>query len=506
MTIVASFLFDLDQVPSWESTRATLLRELVIAGREGEAVAATLREGGVLLHNLAYTDAELTVSEGGRRSSLTRVGRPEVWAYLLAELRAALEDGRHTTDPEEVEQVLRTLGMEAMSLGYLTEEQTARLDGLLRGTPGYLGTVTVDRAHPLLYRVLWAGLIPIVEIKDTRIWLLDTPGSLDEERYELVDEPAYWWSEVGAESLGWTNSLETEHEHPTRVEPLPRSKRGARFVEGYERLTAPTPVQRALASLPRESPDAPAEFTVDARRVPGREDAVVAESKLRGYLLNPDHEKGGPKARLFSEALGIDRDDWQFLAEQLRRGVLNAPLYETRRDAHGVKFHTIVAVQGRNGEVKPVLAAWVVRPGEAPSLVTAYLAKRGTAPDTEVFDVALPRPGEEIAFEDLWALASQAADDAAALHVPIPMKVVGPGTASWVSNGEEGVASVRVFDARRGFGKWLRNEGLGHAGHLSGSWLFAPPRGYQPAKVWAETFVEVLSWHGIGCEVHASMT
>jgi hypothetical protein len=138
--------------------------------------------------------------------------------------------------------------------------------------------------------------------------------------------------------------------------------------------------------------------------------------------------------------------------------------------------------------------------------VTAYVAADGATGDTDAFDVPLLVPGSGIAYEDLWVLATAAADDAVAAYVPVPMKVVNElGRGNWIQQGEEGVASVRVFDARKGLGRWLRNEHLGGPGHLSGTWVFAPPRGFQQAKVWADTLAEVLQWHGIRCEVHARL-
>ena len=49
---------------------------------------------------------------------------------------------------------------------------------------------------------------------------------------------------------------------------------------------------------------------MDAReRLPRADRAVVPREKLEGYLLNPEHEIGRHKARVFAATLGIRRGD-----------------------------------------------------------------------------------------------------------------------------------------------------------------------------------------------------
>jgi hypothetical protein len=43
-------------------------------------------------------------------------------------------------------------------------------------------------------------------------------------------------------------------------------------------------------------------------KLPGADRAVIAPGKLRDYLLNPDHKRGGSKAQLLI-ALGYSADD-----------------------------------------------------------------------------------------------------------------------------------------------------------------------------------------------------
>ncbi|MGH9799907.1 MAG: DUF6883 domain-containing protein, partial [Blastocatellia bacterium] len=55
-------------------------------------------------------------------------------------------------------------------------------------------------------------------------------------------------------------------------------------------------------------------------KIPNAEFAVVDIRKLRDYCLNPLHDEGKHKARLFATILGINADD----AEELREVLLVA--------------------------------------------------------------------------------------------------------------------------------------------------------------------------------------
>jgi len=54
-------------------------------------------------------------------------------------------------------------------------------------------------------------------------------------------------------------------------------------------------------------------------KLPNCEKAFVDIAKLRDYLLNPEHESGGQKARVFRAALGLTLDDAEWLRVELLR-------------------------------------------------------------------------------------------------------------------------------------------------------------------------------------------
>jgi hypothetical protein len=100
----------------------------------------------------------------------------------------------------------------------------------------------------------------------------------------------------------------------------------------------------------------------------------VPREKLEGYLLNPRHEVGRHKARVFAAALGIGQRDWQYLRDQLLAGVIDAPVSSVRESAWGQLYEVEIQVEGLNGRVRPLTTAWLVAGAdEPPTLVTAYV-------------------------------------------------------------------------------------------------------------------------------------
>jgi hypothetical protein len=112
--------------------------------------------------------------------------------------------------------------------------------------------------------------------------------------------------------------------------------------------------------------------------LPRAEHAFGIEEKLAAYCLNPDHEVGGPKARAFRQALGIGRQDVDYLAEMFRTGIASAVITVVRNnDPFGVLCEVRIPVTGvreHRDRVVDVTTSWELRhAGDAPRLVTAYV-------------------------------------------------------------------------------------------------------------------------------------
>lgn len=109
-------------------------------------------------------------------------------------------------------------------------------------------------------------------------------------------------------------------------------------------------------------------------KLPNAERAVVEIEKLRDYALNPEHDEGQHKARVFRSALGFTRDDAERLREMVLASALRDDATEGKLTRHGQLYTVDFVARGLNGDVT-VRTGWIVRDGEDfPRLVTCYVA------------------------------------------------------------------------------------------------------------------------------------
>ena len=108
-------------------------------------------------------------------------------------------------------------------------------------------------------------------------------------------------------------------------------------------------------------------------KLPNAERAVVDIEKLRDYSMNPLHDVGQHKARVFQAALGLAVND----AEWLRERVLRAAREENARvgafSPFGVKY--VIDVVVTRGEMSALVrTSWIVEHGtDFPRLTSCYV-------------------------------------------------------------------------------------------------------------------------------------
>ncbi len=108
-------------------------------------------------------------------------------------------------------------------------------------------------------------------------------------------------------------------------------------------------------------------------RLPNSAGAILDVRKIEDYCLNPEHPRGRHKARVFREALDIDRRDAKWLGEILLKLVREAEAIELAADAFGSRWRVDVPV-ARHGKAIVVRTIWIVRTGQqAPRFVTCWV-------------------------------------------------------------------------------------------------------------------------------------
>jgi hypothetical protein len=110
--------------------------------------------------------------------------------------------------------------------------------------------------------------------------------------------------------------------------------------------------------------------------LPGGERAVIEESKLVDYTLNPHSEDGRHKARVFESALGFNLSNWIQLKQAILAALPHHPAALTSETALGRKYEALLAITAPNGRSVGGLTVWQFDPlpngtlNDQPHLVT----------------------------------------------------------------------------------------------------------------------------------------
>jgi hypothetical protein len=108
-------------------------------------------------------------------------------------------------------------------------------------------------------------------------------------------------------------------------------------------------------------------------KLPGGERAVVDVAKLCAYCLDRDHPRGRHKARVFAAALGLSRQDAEYLREKLLAAARDNDASKGASDPHGERYTVDLEVE-RGERRAAIRSAWIVRAGEAiPRLTSCYV-------------------------------------------------------------------------------------------------------------------------------------
>jgi len=107
--------------------------------------------------------------------------------------------------------------------------------------------------------------------------------------------------------------------------------------------------------------------------LPNAEKAILDIRKLEDYCLSPSHPRGRHKARVFRDALNLQRSDAAWLRETLLEAVRSHEATQTETDAWGTYWDLDVKI-GRQSKSAVVRTIWIVRTGESrPSFVTCWV-------------------------------------------------------------------------------------------------------------------------------------
>lgn len=106
--------------------------------------------------------------------------------------------------------------------------------------------------------------------------------------------------------------------------------------------------------------------------LPNAKRAVVDIRKLRDYCLNPGHDEGKHKARLFAAALGITRGAAEDLRVALLQAAKTGEAQMGLRDEYGQRYILDFVLEWR-GRRAMIRSSWIVEHGsDISKLITCY--------------------------------------------------------------------------------------------------------------------------------------
>jgi len=108
-------------------------------------------------------------------------------------------------------------------------------------------------------------------------------------------------------------------------------------------------------------------------RLPHSDMAIIDIRKIEDYCLSPSHPRGRHKARVFREALGLQRSDAAWLRDVMLEAARSSTASQVAADAWGTHRRVDVTVR-RHGKSAVVRTIWIVRTGEnVPRFVTCWV-------------------------------------------------------------------------------------------------------------------------------------
>ncbi|MEG4494143.1 DUF6883 domain-containing protein [Microcoleus sp. D3_18_C4] len=106
--------------------------------------------------------------------------------------------------------------------------------------------------------------------------------------------------------------------------------------------------------------------------IPNAKNAVVDIRKLRDYCLNPEHDDGKHKARLFSSILGMTPDNAEELRQILVEVIQTHEAQLGRRDGFGQRYTLDFTIEWQNRSAT-LRSGWIIEhDSDIPRLTTCY--------------------------------------------------------------------------------------------------------------------------------------
>lgn len=457
-----------------------------------------VRSGGIFLH---FFTRRTTGARRGTIFGLDSVSHTlnddgDFRATLAVAFAESAGSRHHQIDVETLPKLLLTKPIDCVTVSDLPLFCSDSIhQNFKESLTAYVGCFEIETGDPLALALAANLLVPLCQYEATSLrWIVP------DDHGEGLPADAEWASELPFSSIELTNT------DPLEIPADELSKIGEKNITLINSRGKKHHAERVISSLLEHTEGTLEPFEVAFGKAEFRKADV---SKLPKYCLNHEHTnpdgtpgKGRDKALLFRRLLGITRDDWLFLGEQLVAGLEKALPDKTRQNKYGVQYEVTIPVNGRNGRTMMVKCGWIIRSGEPPFLVTAFFPEEAeTTERGSLSEVVVDgKKGSEY-WKRVYDLAHEQATKAVENWIPTPMWI--EGTRAPISDGVCGVSWVTLPDARTSFARWLKQNHIGYKGFRNGYHISAQTnsQSLELAQQYSEAFARVLRVNGIECDV-----
>lgn len=105
--------------------------------------------------------------------------------------------------------------------------------------------------------------------------------------------------------------------------------------------------------------------------LPNYDKAFIPKGKLKDYALNPQHERGKDKAKLYDIVLGYNQDNYKDFENILLKEIKQTPISFAETIQWGERFNIIVIVKGLKNKYMQLKTVWQIDKGKKhPHLIT----------------------------------------------------------------------------------------------------------------------------------------
>ena len=476
------------------------------------AITHILR-GDLNPHLLVYKISSVAVEEKFGTRMISRKESPDMELYevILCDLAESL--GTHFSTIEEQSFLfdLARHNIWTVVLTAIAKPHAIEIDNKLKLFDPYLGASQIDTGNPVHMRLF--SLLDGAFFKKGSLFYRSEWEKDGEDRDEEIHVAKSYGASTEPILL---NIDEFASAAPPPLVSTAISERGRLSVnrlEGKSKLAHKQKVAQCMLEYFESNPDVNSvEFITNIEK--DSTEFICEKNKVRNYLLNPDHKDGRSKAKFFTEVLGIEREDWRYLSDQIIQGMKDAILFRFEDTSYGLQHRAFLMVTGRNGKFAVLNTGWEIRKGKRARFLTAYPEKKYAeeefTPNPD--NVVSPLLTGDKRWSAIYDRAHAAGLKAAKATVPTPMIIKGFPT---VFEGACGFAWVVVTDARTGMVRWLRKNKIGHKNYGSGycisasfkvgELVYGDTQSIEPKEAYAKTFAEILKANGVECRVESRL-